>query len=193
MSRRTSFLLAALLWVPLARLPAAEPPAVSPDPHALETPEQRDVRMAWWREARFGMFIHWGVYAQFAGSYKGERINPGGCGSLGEWIMLGAKIPIADYLEGASRFNPVKFDADAWVAIAKDAGMKYIVITAKHHDGFAMFHTAVSKFNVYDATPFKRDPIAELAAACKQAGIKFGVYYSQNLDWSNPGGGVGAE
>jgi alpha-L-fucosidase len=156
----------------------------------VETKAQKDQRMKWFREARFGMFIHWGVYAQFAGSYKGEKIDKGSCGSLGEWIMLAAKIPIADYKQGATRFNPEMFDADTWVAIAKEAGMKYIVITAKHHDGFAMYHTAVDQYNIVDATPFKRDPIAELAAACRKAGIKFGVYYSQNLDWGHPGGGA---
>lgn len=176
-------IMSVLVWAVISH--AAVPPLVP-----VETGEQKDQRMKWYREARFGMFIHWGVYAQFAGSYQGKRVEPGGCGSLGEWIMLGAKIPIADYLQGAARFNPVKFDAEAWVAIAKDAGMKYIVITAKHHDGFAMYHTAASKFNIRDATPFKRDPIAELAAACRKAGLKFGVYYSQNLDWSNPGGGA---
>ena len=164
---------------------AAEPPLVP-----VETKDQKDQRMKWFREARFGMFIHWGVYAQFAGSYNGKQIDTGGCGSLGEWIMLAAKIPIADYMQGAARFNPEKFDADAWVSIAKEAGMKYIVITAKHHDGFAMFHTAVDNYNIVDATPFKRDPIAELAAACNKAGIQFGVYYSQNLDWGHPGGGA---
>jgi len=185
--RRRAFIaiLATMLLPGLSNLPAAESPLVS-----SETKEQKDQRMKWFREARFGMFIHWGVYAQFAGSYKGQPIDTGGCGSLGEWIMLAAKIPIADYTQGAAQFNPEKFDAAAWVAIAKAAGMKYIVITAKHHDGFAMFHTAVDKYNIYDATPFKRDPIAELAAACKKAGIKFGVYYSQNLDWSHPGGGA---
>ncbi len=171
----------------MAQAVAGDPPLAK---EKAETKEQRDARMAWWREAKFGMFIHWGVYAQFAGSYNGQKIEPGGCGSLGEWIMLGAKIPIAEYMQGAARFNPEQFDADAWVAIARAAGMKYMVITAKHHDGFAMYHTAVSRFNIKDATPFKRDPIAELAAACRKADIKFGVYYSQNLDWSNPGGGA---
>lgn len=164
---------------------AAEVPLVP-----VETKDQKDQRMKWFREARFGMFIHWGVYAQFAGSYNGKKIEAGGCGSLGEWIMLAAKIPIADYKQGAARFNPEKFDAETWVSIAKEAGMKYIVITAKHHDGFAMYHTAVDRYNIVDASPFKRDPIAELAAACKKAGIKFGVYYSQNLDWGHPGGGA---
>ena len=155
----------------------------SAPPDSAETKEQRDARMAWWREARFGMFIHWGVSARLAGSYNGKQIE-----NYAEWIMRSANIPIADYKQGAAQFNPEKYDADAWVSTAKEAGMKYIVITAKHHDGFAMYDTAFGKYNIHNSTPFKRDPIAELAVACKQAGIKFGVYYSQNLDWSNPGG-----
>ncbi|RYG35764.1 carbohydrate-binding protein [bacterium] len=156
--------------------------AAAQDPHAGETPRQKDIRMKWWREARFGMFIHWGLYAEPAGFWNGKAV-PG----LGEWIMNDAKIPVADYAVLAPKFNPVKFDADLWVAIAKGAGMKYVVMTAKHHDGFAMFRSA-DPFNIWDATPFKRDPIAEMAAACRKAGLKFGVYYSQAQDWSHPGG-----
>jgi alpha-L-fucosidase len=153
------------------------------DPHAGETKAHRDERMAWWRAAKFGMFIHWGLYAHYAGSFDGVPTD-----GYGEWIMHDEKAPVAEYAAGASQFDPEKFDAETWVAIAKAAGMKYIVMTAKHHEGFAMYHTAVDGFNIYDATPFKRDPIAEMSAACKRAGIKFGVYYSQNLDWHHPGG-----
>ena len=135
-----------------------------------ETKAQRDARMKWWREARFGMFIHWGVYSVPAGTYHGKQI-----GGIGEWIMNRGKIPVAEYAEFAKQFNPVKFNADQWVNIAKDAGMKYIVITAKHHDGFAMFHSKASPYNIYDATPFKRDPLTELAAACQQAGHQAGL------------------
>jgi len=117
-----------------------------------ETPAQRDARMNWWRDARFGMFIHWGAYAVAAGTYKGERI-PG----IGEWIMSRAHVPIPDYEEFVHRFNPVRFDPDEWVRIAKGAGMKYIVITSKHHDGFAIFDSKVSRYDVVDATPYKRD------------------------------------
>ena len=155
----------------------------SVDPHAGETREQRDSRMKWLREARFGMFIHWGLYSVPAGTWHEKRI-----GGIGEWIMNNGKIPVADYASLASQFDPIKFNADTWAQIAKDAGMKYMVITAKHHDGFAMFHSLTDPYNIYDATPFKRDPIAELSAACRKRGIKFGVYYSQAQDWHHPGG-----
>jgi len=153
----------------------------SPDP--IETKEQRDTRMAWWREAKFGMFIHWGLYAVPAGTYDGKKV-----GGIGEWIMNRGKIPVARYAEYAKEFNPVKFNAEEWVKIAKNAGMKYIVITSKHHDGFAMFHSKASTYNLYEATPFKRDPLAELADACRKEGIKLGFYYSQCQDWHQPGG-----
>ncbi|MCX7006498.1 MAG: alpha-L-fucosidase, partial [Kiritimatiellaeota bacterium] len=148
-----------------------------------ETKEQRDARMAWWREAKFGMFIHWGVYSVPAGTYDGKQIA-----GIGEWIMNRGKIPVARYAEYAKQFNPVKFNAEEWVKIAKGAGMKYMVITSKHHDGFAMFHSKASSYNIFDATPFKRDPLAELAEACRKEGIKLGFYYSQNQDWHHPGG-----
>src|SRR5499427_7213319 len=148
-----------------------------------ETKEQRDARMKWWREARFGMFIHWGVYSVPAGTYKGKRI-----GGIGEWIMNTGKIPVAEYREYAKEFNPVKFNADEWVRLAKQAGMKYIVITSKHHDGFAMFDSTASDWNIVKASPFGRDPLKELAAACKKYGLKLGFYYSEAQDWNNPGG-----
>jgi alpha-L-fucosidase len=142
-----------------------------------------DARMAWWRDARFGMFIHWGVYAQLAGEYDGHTI-----GKAAEWIMNRGKIPVAEYHQVANRFNPVKYDADAWVKMAKDAGMKYIVITAKHHDGFALFGSRASRWNVVDATPYGRDLLKPLAEACRKYGMKLGFYYSQAQDWNNPGG-----
>jgi len=150
---------------------------------ASETKDQRDARMAWWREARFGMFIHWGLYAVPAGTWNGEQI-PG----IGEWIMHRAEIPAKDYAALAEQFHPVQYDADAWVRLAKEAGMKYIVITSKHHDGFAMFCSEASTYDICDATPFKRDPLKELAAACQEHGIKLGFYYSQAQDWHHPGG-----
>jgi len=145
-----------------------------------ETTAQRDARMAWWRDARFGMFIHWGAYAVAAGTYKGERI-PG----IGEWIMSHAHVPIPEYEEFVHRFNPVRFDPDEWVRIAKDAGMKYIIITSKHHDGFAIFDSKVSRYDIVDATPYKRDALKALAQAAHRAGMRFGVYYSI-MDWHHP-------
>ncbi|MCD6291532.1 MAG: alpha-L-fucosidase [Anaerolineae bacterium] len=146
-------------------------------------PKRRDLRIGWWREARFGMFIHWGLYAIPAGVWKGRNI-PG----IGEWIMYRARIPIREYEPLARRFNPVRFDAREWVQIAKEAGMKWIVITAKHHDGFCMFDTKLTDYNIVKATPFGRDPLKELANACQEAGIRLGFYYSQTLDWHHPNG-----
>jgi alpha-glucosidase len=148
-----------------------------------DSPAKRDARLGWWREARFGMFIHWGVYAIPAGEWKRDRI-PG----IGEWIMNRARIPVAEYEELAVLFNPVKFDADEWVRLAKAAGQKYIVITSKHHDGFAMFNSTVSDYDIVDRTPFKRDPMKELADACRREGIKLCFYYSQTQDWHHPDG-----
>jgi alpha-L-fucosidase len=139
--------------------------------------------MKWWREARFGMFIHWGVYAVPAGTHNGQQIN-----RIGEWIMNRGKIPVADYRLYAKQFNPVKYDADAWVKMAKDAGMKYIVITAKHHDGFALFNSKATDWDMVDATPYGKDLIKPLAEACRKHGIKLGLYYSHAQDWVNPGG-----
>ncbi|MFL5738789.1 MAG: alpha-L-fucosidase [Flavisolibacter sp.] len=150
---------------------------------ALAQDTSRDNRMKWWRDARFGMFIHWGVYSVPAGTYKGQKIN-----RIGEWIMNRGKIPVAEYQQYAKEFNPVLYNPDEWVRMAKDAGMKYIVITAKHHDGFAMFKSKASKWNIADATPYGKDVLKPLAAACKKYGIKLGFYYSQAQDWNNPGG-----
>ncbi|UUZ94197.1 alpha-L-fucosidase [Paenibacillus sp. P25] len=138
-------------------------------------------KMTWWREAKFGLFIHWGLYALPAGIWKG-REYPG----IGEWIMKRAQIPVEEYERLAQEFNPIRFSAEEWVDLAVEAGMKYIVITAKHHDGFAMFGSACSAFNIVDATPFKRDPMKELAEVCAQRGIKLCFYYSQWQDWHHP-------
>ncbi len=127
------------------------------------------------------MFIHWGLYSVLAGEWQGRQI-PG----IGECIMANAAIPRDEYAALAQRFNPVKFNAEDWVRLAKDAGMKYIVITSKHHDGFAMFGSKVSRFNIVDATPFHRDPLKELADACRKEGIRLGFYYSHVLDWHEP-------
>lgn len=144
------------------------------------TPENR---MDWWENAKFGLFIHWGVYSVPAGVYKGQEVR-----GIGEWIMNHAKIPMAEYQKYASQFNPVKYDPEAWVKMAKDAGMKYIVITSKHHDGFALFDSKVTKWNVVDATPYGKDILKPLAKACKKEGMKLGFYYSQAQDWNHPGG-----
>jgi alpha-L-fucosidase len=135
-------------------------------------------------EAKYGMFIHWGLYAIPAGEWKGERM-PG----ISEWIMQRAKIPRAEYAALAESFNPVEFDADEWAGIARDAGMRYMVITSKHHDGFAMYDSDVSDYNVVDATPFGRDVVGELLAACERVGIRFGVYHSHSIDWYDGGDG----
>lgn len=142
---------------------------------------ERDRRLKWFREARFGLMIHWGLYSVPAGEWKGKLI-PG----LGEWIMNRARIPISEYEQLAPQFNPVRFDADAWVRMARDAGMKYIVITSKHHDGFAMYGSKASKYNIVDATPFRRDVMKELAAATQKYGLKLCFYYSQTQDWHEP-------
>ncbi len=135
-----------------------------------ETKSQRDARMGWWRDARFGMFIHWGIYAVPAD---------------GEWYLQSHHVPLGEYAKYAGQFNPVKFDADRWARIAHDAGMKYLVITSKHHDGFCMFKTATTKYNVVDATPWHFDPLAALSDACKRHGVRFCCYYSI-MDWHSP-------
>jgi alpha-L-fucosidase len=150
----------------------------SPRPNT-ETPEMRDARMKWFRESRFGMFIHWGVYSQAAGEWNGKNV-PG----AGEWIMNGAKIKPTDYAPLKEQFNPVNFNAKEWVRIAKDAGMKYIVITSKHHDGFAIYPSKLNKWNI-GSGPFKRDPLKELADACREAGIRLCFYHSI-MDWTHP-------
>lgn len=171
-----------LLVVILAFMAISCVPADKQEDTGTQLSEQ-DQRMAWWREARFGLFIHWGLYAQPAGEWKGEQI-PG----ISEWIMARAEIPVAEYEQLAATFNPVKYDAEAWVKLAREAGMKYIVITSKHHDGFAMFHSKASPYNIVDATPFDRDPLKELADACEKHNMRLGFYYSQAQDWHEPGG-----
>lgn len=144
----------------------------------------REERIGWWREARFGMFIHWGLYAIPGGTWK-DKVRDRG---YSEWIMFDEKIPAREYEQLAARFNPVKFDAAEWAGIARKAGMRYMVLTAKHHDGFSMFDTDHSPYNIVDATPFGRDITGELAAACRAAGMRFGCYYSVDRDWYRPQG-----
>jgi alpha-L-fucosidase len=148
-----------------------------------EIPAERDARMRWWREAKFGLFIHWGVYAVPAGVWKGQPVR-----GIGEWIMRRATIPVGEYRPLARAFNPVKYDPDAWAELAREAGMRYMVITSKHHDGFALYDSAVTDWDIADATPYGKDLLAPLARAARQQGLKFGLYYSQAQDWTHPGG-----
>ena len=136
--------------------------------------------MAWFHEARFGMFIHWGLYAVPAGEWNGKPVD-----GIGEWIMNNGHIPVAEYEKLADKFNPVKFNATSWVQAAKNAGVRYIVITSKHHDWFSMFDSRVSDYTIVKSTPFQRDPMKELAAACKDAGVKLCFYHSI-MDWHHP-------
>ena len=138
----------------------------------------------WFKDAKFGMMIHWGLYALPAGEWKGRRME-----DIGEWAQEYFRIPNAEYARLADAFNPILFDADEWAKLAADAGMKYMVFTSKHHDGFAMYKSDVSPYNIVDATPFGRDVVGELAEACRKRGLKFGLYYSQDLDWNHPHGG----
>ncbi len=140
----------------------------------------------WFREAQYGMMAHWGLYSLIGGEWKGKRMAQS---LIGEWAQQYFRIPNAEYGALAKSFNPQLFNADEWVQIARDAGMKYLVFTSKHHDGFAMYHSKVSKFNIVDATPFKRDVVGELAEACRKHGLKLGLYYSQDLDWHEKDGG----
>ena len=155
--------------------------AVAAEPaSSQETPKQRDQRMKWWRDARFGMFIHWGLYAIPAGVWNDKPVK-----GIGEWIMDRANVPVDEYEKLAGKFNPVKFDAARWVRIAKDAGMKYIVITSKHHDGFCLFDSKATNYNVVDATPYGKDLLRPLAQECRKQGLTFCVYYSI-MDWHHP-------
>jgi alpha-L-fucosidase len=154
--------------------------------HGLTNAQQKHAdaeRLAWWHEAKFGMFIHWGVYSMYGGVYKGYQQARGDAA----WIENRCKIPVAEYRENARQFNPVNYNPEAWVKMAKDAGMKYLIITAKHHDGFALFDSKASNWNVSDATAYGKDLLKPLAEACHKNGIKLGFYYSQAVDWTNPG------
>lgn len=145
-----------------------------------ESKDAYNQRMKWWRDDRFGMFIHWGAYAIPGGEYKGKKIK-----GNGEWIMNNAQIPVKEYEKFAKQFNPVKFDANAWAKTIKDAGMKYVVITSKHHDGFALWDSKVSDYDVVNFAPYGKDILKALSKACKKQGVKFGLYYSI-MDWHHP-------
>ena len=168
-----------------AAVATAAGPAPAQEPrtgrdYLREARPQRDARMKWWRDARFGMFIHWGLYAVPAGEYKGQRVQ-----GIGEWIMAALNIPRAEYEQFAPQFDPTKFDAAEWVRTAKGAGMKYLVITSKHHDGFALWDSKVSDYDVMDRTPYKKDLLRALSRECRRQGVKFCVYHSI-LDWHHP-------
>lgn len=158
------------------------------DISAVKSPTRRPAArrtdpLRWWRESRFGLFIHWGLYAIPAGVWQGKHVP-----YIGEWLMFREKIPVATYEKLAAQFHPHRFDAAAWVRLAKDAGMRYLVITAKHHDGFAMYHSRVNRYNVVDATPWHHDPMVDLARECRRQGVRLCFYYSQDLDWHHPDG-----
>ena len=139
----------------------------------------------WFKEAKYGMIIHFGLYSLLGGEYGGKKIT----GKYAEWIQSNLAIPIKEYEKLTKAFNPVFFDADAIAAFAKECGMKYLSVTSKHHDGFALYHSKVDKYNVVDATPYGKDIVRELRDACDKYGLKFGLYYSQDLDWHEMHGG----
>ncbi len=147
-----------------------------------EMHQSKEQALKEFNDAKFGMFIHWGVYSLPAGIWNGEKVK-----GLGEWIFYHAQIPREEYKQMCSRFNPVKFNAEEWVKAAKMAGMKYIVAMPKHHDGFAMYDSKVTDYDIMDATPFDRDPMEELYQACQKYGIKFSIYYSHATDWMDGG------
>jgi len=176
-------ILTILLLSPLAALHAADKPkpamdGTSADMWGAGGVKTNLVRGAWLKESRFAMFVHWGLYSELGGKWNDKTYY-----GIAEWIMKRGKIPVADYEKVAARFNPVAFDAREWVRLAKAAGMRHIMITSKHHDGFAMFKSAASPYNIVDATPFRRDPMKELADACRAEGLRLGFYYSQTQDW----------
>jgi alpha-L-fucosidase len=176
-------LIATLAWAgcgPPGGDSSAQDPGAAAEDFLNETPEAFDARMEWWRDARFGMFIHWGPYAVPAGEYGGETVR-----GISEWIMNSAQIPIDEYEAYAAAFDPVQFDAEEWVRIAQDAGMRYIIITSKHHDGFAIWDSETSGYDIMDASPFGRDILEELKGAAEQAGVRLGFYHSI-MDWHHP-------
>ncbi len=179
MALKTSFtvMLAAGSLLVVTVPTSAAPPA--------ESPEQSEARLKWFKDARFGMFIHWGVYAVPAGVWQGKEIS-----GIGEWILKNGKIPVADYQRFANDFTAANYDPQAWADLAKEAGMKYVVITSKHHDGFALYDSAASEWDAVNASAAKRDLLEPLAKAVRGNGLKFGLYYSQAQDWIHPGGAI---
>ncbi len=177
--RRIYFLYALYIGFCLLYACADEKSQQAPSPSLVG----REDKLEWFKEAKFGLFIHWGPYSRLAGEWNGKKIEPG---RNAEWIMKFLQIPRDEYRLLAKEFNPVHFNARQWVDLAKRAGMKYLVITAKHHDGFAMYHSKVSEYNIVDWTPFDNDPLKALSEACREAGIRFCIYYSHREDWDEP-------
>lgn len=169
-----------LLW-------AATQGAIFAFPPELPTLSQSDASLTKtldeWRQARFGFFVHWGLYSIPGGEWHRHPVL-----GTGEMIMQREKIPVGEYLKLTNQFNPTKFSAEEWVRLARDAGMRYIIVTAKHFDGFAMYHSKVSRYNIVDATPFGRDPLKELAEACAKNKMKFGFFYSHCMDLNETNG-----
>ena len=145
----------------------------------------KDTKQKWFKEAKFGLFIHWGLFSILGGEYKGKQTS-----RISEWIMNHMDIPKEEYRKLAAQFNPTEFDAEAIVKKAKEWGMRYLVFTTKHHEGFAMYHSHVNSYNVVDATPCHRDILKELQLACEKYDMKLGLYYSQAQDWDDPDGFV---
>ena len=171
-----------------AQFGSAAPPDKLPEVHLEEWTAMNASKaetMEWFKDSKFGMFIHWGLYSIPGGVWDGQKIHEMRRPHVAEWIQHAAEVPRAEYAQLAKSFNPILFDAEAIVQLAKAAGMRYLVITAKHHDGFALYDSRVSDFDVMDATPFRRDIIKELHDACKNEGLAFGVYYSHNIDWAD--------
>ena len=183
---RLSWLPAAILLLALAPVSAAPGSAgqmSGTNSSSQDEPGKIASRMEWFSNAKFGMFIHWGPYSRLGGEWEGKRV---GNDRNAEWIMNFLRIPRDEYRMLAHEFNPVEFNAEDWVSLAEEAGMKYLVFTAKHHDGFAMYDSEVSGYNILDWTQFSSDPLRELSEACRERGIRFGFYYSQREDWDEP-------
>lgn len=157
----------------------ADDAAASAEAWAKNQSGEVPAHMEWWKEAKFGMFIHWGAYSKAGGEWKGETDHH-------EWLQFTAEIPLKEYTEFAKTFDPKDFDPDAWVTVAKNAGMKYLIITAKHHDGIAMYDSKVSDHNIMKLAGLEKDPIRQLNEACRKQGLRFGVYYSLGRDWEDP-------
>ncbi len=165
-------------WLTL--LMAFSIPAITMAAPSTDATPSLEARSAWWRNAKFGMFIHWGIY-----SVPADSTDRDGHQGVAEWYLSNKQMPVQEYEKFARQFNPTGFNAREWVQIAKDAGMKYITITSKHHDGFCMFDSKLTHYDIVDATPFKRDPLKELAAECRRQGIRLCFYHSI-MDWHHP-------